>query len=510
MLRPGDVIDGRYLIGDLLGRGGMAEVHRATDVVDGRAYALKVVCSTETGADDRFRWEAEALARVDHPGLIRLHHSGVHGGAPYMVLDLAEGPPLSRLLADGPAGVDLALSVGRQVAEALAHVHRSGMVHRDVKPSNILMHRERALLADFGIARLPGAPALTLTGQVIGSAPYLAPEQVEGQPAGPAADVYALGLVLIECLTGRRCFPGTYAESALARLHRDPEVPPAATWLRHVLAAMTAREPGRRPSAEAVAEALARRDAAPVEEATGPLAVDLDLAPSGPSQSSGGGAHRAPSVPDGGAHRAPSVPDGGAHRGRTPASAAVSVPDDGGRAGRRTGVRALAAAAVVVLATFGWTLLGAGPRSQPTATPDPGTTPTTAPALVANPAPPSGETPSEARPRDGLRRDHATTGAAPAPGEVATGAAPVPAAVPAAVHTPAAEPTTPPEDRDVPPTTPTTTATTTPTTATSTPPPTVDDGGDDGTGSGDDGTGGEVIEDPGGTGGTGGPTGTGG
>ena len=120
MITPGDLIDGRYIIGDLLGRGGMAEVHRATDVADGRAYAVKVVRGTEPGLDDRFRREAEALARVDHPGLIRLHRSGTHEGAHYLVLDLAEGPPLSQALAGGPAGVERTVSVGRQVAAALA------------------------------------------------------------------------------------------------------------------------------------------------------------------------------------------------------------------------------------------------------------------------------------------------------------------------------------------------------------------------------------------------------
>src|SRR5690606_32598900 len=157
----------------------------------------------------------------------------------YLVLDLAEGPPLSQVLATGPVGVVRAASVGREVAGALAHVHAAGMVHRDVKPSNILLHRGRVQLADFGIARLHGSPSLTVTGQVVGSAPYLAPEQVRGEPVGPPADVYALGLVVIECLTGHRCFPGTHAESAIARLHRSPEIPAVPGWLRDVLAAMT-------------------------------------------------------------------------------------------------------------------------------------------------------------------------------------------------------------------------------------------------------------------------------
>src|SRR5690606_1392109 len=148
---------------------------RATDVLDGRAYALKVVRGTALGPEDRFRREGEALARIHPPGPIRLLRAGTHAGSVHRVLDLAHGPPPSHAPADRPADIDRTVSVGRQVAAALAHVHRSGLVHRDVKPSNILLHHGRARLADFGIARMSGAPSLTVTGQVIGSAPYLAP-----------------------------------------------------------------------------------------------------------------------------------------------------------------------------------------------------------------------------------------------------------------------------------------------------------------------------------------------
>ena len=366
MLTPGDLIDGRYRIGDLLGRGGMAEVHRATDIVDGRAYALKLVRGTEPGLEDRFQREAESLAQLDHPGLIRLHRAGAHRGVNYLVLDLAEGPPLSRALADGPAGVERTVSVGQQVAAALAHVHWSGLVHRDVKPSNILLHHGRALLADFGIARMSGAPSLTVTGQVIGSAPYLAPEQVEGQPAGPPADVYALGLVLIECLTGHRCYPGTYVESAIARLHRAPEIPALPAWLRDVLVAMTMREPARRPPAGAVVEALDRRDSAPVMGATVPL------------------------VPD--SSRRPLVSDS-RHR-RTSA--------------RRARAQVLGAAAAVVV-TLGWTVMGGDPPTQPT-TPEAEAPPTTAVALVADPAPSTGDTVASPSSTEGHSERSTTSG----------------------------------------------------------------------------------------------------
>ena len=262
----GDVVDGRYVLGERIGRGGMGEVFRATDTGTHRAVALKVLTSTEPGSAQRFRSEADLLRLLDHPGVVRLRDSGIHDGAPYLVLDLADGPSLARELADGPLEVDRVRRVGAEIADALAHAHEHGIVHRDVKPSNVLLAADgRARLADFGIARLAGAQSLTRTGQLVGSAPYLAPEQVAGDEVGPAADVYALGLVLAECLTGRPCFPGTQIEAALSRLHRPPPLPmDGPAWLRQVLAAMTAREPAARPPAREVASALRHADPGPV------------------------------------------------------------------------------------------------------------------------------------------------------------------------------------------------------------------------------------------------------
>ena len=141
------------------------------------------------------------------------------------------------------------MAVAEQVAEALAHAHSTGVVHRDVKPSNILFDEHgHVRLADFGIARLAGTPSLTGTGQLIGSLPYLAPEQVEGGPVGPPADIYALGLVVIECLTGHPCYPGAQIDAAMARLHRPPAVPGGTPqWLGALLTAMTERAPGAAP-----------------------------------------------------------------------------------------------------------------------------------------------------------------------------------------------------------------------------------------------------------------------
>ena len=272
---PGDVIDGRYVVDELLGRGGMAEVYRARDIEADDSVALKVLRGVEPRDAERFRSEVDVLARLDHPGLLSLRGSGTHAGVPYLVLDLAEGPTLAEELAAGPLAEERAVTVAEQVAEALAHAHRTGVVHRDVKPSNILFDEAgRARLADFGIARVAGTPSLTGTGQMVGSIPYLAPEQVEGAPVGPPADIYALGLVLIECLTGRPCYPGAQIDAAVSRLHRPPPVPGSAPrWLGALLTAMTERGPARRPSADAVAEALRHRDVEPILAATQALAA---------------------------------------------------------------------------------------------------------------------------------------------------------------------------------------------------------------------------------------------
>jgi hypothetical protein len=145
-----------------------------------------------------------------------------------------------------------------EVAGGLAHAHARGVTHRDVKPGNILLDRaERAHLADFGIARLSDATATTGAGFVVGTAAYLAPEQVRAERAGPPADVYALGLVLLECVTGRRAYPGTFNEAAVARLTTSPEIPPTVPpALAAIITEATARDPSRRPSAATLAHLL--------------------------------------------------------------------------------------------------------------------------------------------------------------------------------------------------------------------------------------------------------------
>ncbi len=261
------VLGGRYELGAMLGSGASAVVRRAWDRVSGRAFAVKLF-HAGASAHDRRRQQREmrALAALQHPGLVGLHDGGVEAGQPYIVTDLVEGPSLAERIAKRPLGPDEVCRIGARLADALAHVHASGIVHRDLKPANVLLGADgRPRLADFGIARALDGTAVTGTGYVVGTAAYLAPEQVRGEWVGPEADVYALGLVLLEALTGRREYPGALVESATARLHRAPDIPAALpSGLRTALHAMTAAEPAARPTAAQVAVLLgadsARRD----------------------------------------------------------------------------------------------------------------------------------------------------------------------------------------------------------------------------------------------------------
>jgi len=181
---------------------------------------------------------------------------------PYLVMELVEGPTWAACCLDASLDAARITELGAELAEALAYVHGQGVVHRDIKPANILLDAQgRTKLADFGVALLADTARHTAHGLTIGTAPYLSPEQVVGAPSGAPADVYALGLVLLEALTGQREFPGTTTETALARLHRSPRVPPGTPQpLDGVLRGMTERDPTARPTAAAAAASLRRAD----------------------------------------------------------------------------------------------------------------------------------------------------------------------------------------------------------------------------------------------------------
>jgi serine/threonine protein kinase len=260
---PRQVVADRYELEVLIGRGGSAEVWRARDTLLDREVALKLVTVPHDEGSKRAGDEARMLARLNHPGLVPVYDAGTDDeGRPWVVMELVEGETLSDAVKRGPLSADRTASVGRSVAEALAYVHGRGLVHRDVKPANVLLGDDgRSRLTDFGIARLIDSAKVTSTGMMVGTASYLAPEQVAGEPVGPPADVYALGLVLLECLTGQREYQGSTVEVAMARLSRAPDVPAdlPSGW-PGLLRAMTDRDPARRPGADAVAADLALID----------------------------------------------------------------------------------------------------------------------------------------------------------------------------------------------------------------------------------------------------------
>lgn len=256
----GGLFDGRYRLGRVLGQGGYARVYEAVDTSLGRTVALKVIDAGSADPSDaaRVRSEIRLLASLSHPSLVTLYDARLAAEPAYLSMELIAGPTLSELIARGPLpGPDVART-GREIAEALTVIHSRGIVHRDVKPSNILVRpaahageSPRATLADFGIASLVGATRLTRADTVIGTAAYLSPEQARGMPAAPPSDVYALGLVLLEALTGTRAFAGRTPHEALAaRLVAAPEIPPSIPdrW-RTVLQDMTAVDPAKRPDA---------------------------------------------------------------------------------------------------------------------------------------------------------------------------------------------------------------------------------------------------------------------
>lgn len=254
----GELLDGRYRLDGQVGVGGMGVVHRARDEVLGRTVAVKIFRDSTVEAA-RSNSETRLLAALNHSSLVTLFDAQLTAGhATYLVMEFVDGPTLRQRLVEGPIGPGDAALMARDLAEALQVVHQAGIVHRDIKPSNVLLRPSpvpgqefRAKLADFGIAYLIDSTRLTTPGTLVGTAAYLSPEQVRGAEPAPASDIYALGLVLLEALTGQRAFPqtGTH-EAALARLTSDPVIPAELGYpWKSLLTAMTGRDPDRRPTA---------------------------------------------------------------------------------------------------------------------------------------------------------------------------------------------------------------------------------------------------------------------
>jgi serine/threonine-protein kinase len=259
-------IAGRYRLIEPLGRGAMSSVWLAEDRELGRRVAVKLLSPAANRV--RFAREARAAAALAHPNLCAVYDYGESGGTPYMVLEyLPRGSLEERLQTGVPLPDAEAFRITAEMAAGLAHAHGRGLVHRDLKPANVLFDGEgRAKIADFGIARVGGGGTLTEAGTVLGTASYISPEAADGRPAGPASDVYSLGVIVFRMLTGRLPFVGTNAMDVV-RMHRD-EPPPSIRDLRAdpparlaaLATAALAKNPADRPAdGSAVVRAL-RRD----------------------------------------------------------------------------------------------------------------------------------------------------------------------------------------------------------------------------------------------------------
>lgn len=265
-----DLVGGRYRLGEVIGRGGMASVYTAKDLNLGRDVALKLFAPQAADPAELKRQEAEIqlLATLNHPGLVTLFDAGTDSRIPdeprpFLTMELVDGQDLRARIRHSPLPLDELAVIGAGVADALAYVHALGIIHRDIKPANIMLvpvrpgEPLRPKLTDFGIARIMDGARLTATGTMVGTAAYLSPEQARGADLGPASDIYSFGLVVLECLKGEVEYPGSPVESAVARLHRDPAIPAdvPAEWA-DLIRAMTALDPMDRPAAADLETAL--------------------------------------------------------------------------------------------------------------------------------------------------------------------------------------------------------------------------------------------------------------
>lgn len=223
------VLADRYELIERMGSGGMGTVWRARDRTLGRDVAVKLLhegLAADTTFAQRFRQEALSAAKLTHPNVVAVFDAGEHDAVPFIVMELVEGPSLHAILAEhGALPVSEVARVGRAVCSALAHAHGRGLIHRDMKPANVLLEEgsREPKVADFGIAKgLEDSAGLTRTGGLIGTAAYLSPEQVSGQPATPASDVYAVGCMLYASLVGEPPFGGTTPVAIAMRHLKDP------------------------------------------------------------------------------------------------------------------------------------------------------------------------------------------------------------------------------------------------------------------------------------------------
>jgi tRNA A-37 threonylcarbamoyl transferase component Bud32 len=284
------VLNDRYEIGDPLGRGGMAQVFRGTDRLLGRPVAIKVLdrrYRDDAKFQTRFRREAQAAAGINHPNVVSIYDTGSQESSHYIVMEYIDGDTLGDILQrEGALPSHRAVAIADSVAQALEAAHQKGMVHRDVKPGNIMVDRSGTVkVLDFGIARAAADDTLTQTGVVLGTAAYLSPEQAQGETVDARSDVYSLGCVLYEMLTGRQPFT---ADSPLGVAYKhvreepippsqvDPDIPPE---VEAVVMTALAKDPAARyPSGGAMREALSAAATGEMPAAVGAAAVTEPLA----------------------------------------------------------------------------------------------------------------------------------------------------------------------------------------------------------------------------------------
>ncbi len=340
MVNVGTVLGGRYKLDERIAGGGMGDVWRGTDEVLGRTVAVKILLPAlleEPGFAERFRGEARTMATINHPGVVDVYDYGSDpvAGA-YLVMEYVEGDALSRTLSRvGRLTPGRTMALVAQAADALHAAHEKGIVHRDVKPGNLLVRPNGTLvLTDFGIARSAAVGQLTQAGAVLGTASYISPEQASGSGATPLSDLYALGVVAYQCLSGHRPFDGDNPlEIAMRHVHQQPpplppDTPPS---VRAIVERAMAKDPAARyPTAAAFAQ-VARRTAAGLASTStglGPAGMPVSgpPVPSSPGPVGTASVPRPPTNLPGGTRVMPAygatgaIGAGAAHRG------AASVP----------------------------------------------------------------------------------------------------------------------------------------------------------------------------------------
>jgi eukaryotic-like serine/threonine-protein kinase len=260
----GSLVLNRFLIERRIGSGGFGTVYEAWDGRLERSVAVKAIDGADSPGSSRVLREAQAAARLNHPGIVTLYEMGEEDGNALLVTELVDGATLADLNREGALSDREVGEIGADLCEALAHAHSRSVVHRDIKPQNVLVTEEgepRAKLMDFGVARLTDAAALTAPGDVVGTLAYMSPEQAEGRAAGPETDVYSLALMLYESWSGenptRRATPAATARAIGVRLRPlrrlRPDLP---RELCETIDACLQTRPGRRPSLDELGEAI--------------------------------------------------------------------------------------------------------------------------------------------------------------------------------------------------------------------------------------------------------------